>query len=41
MIADGVIALAYFLIPARLATLMARRPDFGCRGTLWLFIAFI
>ncbi len=41
VIADGMIALAYFVIPVRLATLAANRPDFGYRGTLWLFIAFI
>jgi signal transduction histidine kinase len=39
--ADGLIALAYFVIPMRLMTLAARRPDAGYRGTLWLFSAFI
>jgi signal transduction histidine kinase len=41
VIADGLIALAYFVIPVRLMTLAAGRPDFGYRGTLWLFSAFI
>lgn len=41
VIADGLIALSYFVIPVRLATLAASRPDFGYRGTLWLFAAFI
>jgi signal transduction histidine kinase len=39
--ADGLIALAYFVIPMRLMTLAASRPDAGYRGTLWLFSAFI
>jgi len=39
--ADGLIALAYFVIPMRLMTLAAGRPDVGYRGTLWLFSAFI
>ena len=41
VIADGLIALAYFVIPLRLAQLAIRRRDVAYSGTLWLFVAFI
>lgn len=41
VIADGLIALAYFSIPAALAIFSLRRPDLVYRPVLWLFVAFI
>ena len=41
VVSDGLIALAYFVIPVRLAALASARRDFAYRGTLWLFVAFI
>lgn len=41
VMSDGLIALAYFVIPLRLAALASARRDFAYRGTLWLFVAFI
>lgn len=41
VVADAVIALAYFSIPAALAIFSIRRPDLVYRPVLWLFVAFI
>ncbi|KPP81941.1 MAG: Two-component hybrid sensor and regulator [Oceanicaulis sp. HLUCCA04] len=41
VLSDGVIALAYFSIPAALAIFSIRRPDLVYRPVLWLFVAFI